>query len=155
MNRKRSNGSQATSAAERNRPSALTDAIEALVRGYTEEIALYSTVRALTWRQRDTLRDDRNLERFGDLLDEKEDLLRMIGQIESLMKNAKSLVLTRKPPECPSRWKLMNLLDQLTAIIEEIRSIEGVNASILEDALAWRTPGQTASQERPSTSRAV
>jgi hypothetical protein len=136
MNRKRLNGSQATAVAESNLPATLTAAMDALVHGYSEEMELYSTVRALTWRQRDTLRDGWNLARFGDLLDEKEDLLRMIGQIESVMKNAKSLVLAKKPPQCPNRCKLERLLDQLTAMIEEIREVEGANATLLEDALA-------------------
>jgi hypothetical protein len=135
MNRKREDGSQATAVEERA-PSALTDAMDALVHGYSEEMALYATVRTLTLRQRDTLHDGWDLDRFGDLLDEKEDLLQMIGQIESLMKHAKSLVLLRKPPECPSRRKLERMLDQLTAVIEEIRAIEGGNAEMIEDVLA-------------------
>ena len=126
----------ATAAAERSAPASLAAAMDALVRGYREELQLYSTVRALTWRQRDTLREGWNLDRFGDLLDEKEDLLQMIGQIESVMKGAKSLVLARKPSQCPDRWTLERLLDQLTAMIEEIRAVEGANASLLEGALA-------------------
>ena len=136
MNRKRMDGSQATAVAEPSLPANLTAAMDALVHGYSEEMELYSTVRALTWRQRETLCDGWNLDQFGDLLDEKEDLLQMIGQIESVMKSAKSLVLTRKPPQGPSRWKLERLLDQLTAMIEEIREVEGANATLLEDALA-------------------
>jgi hypothetical protein len=114
--------------------------MEALVHGYSEEMQLYSAVRALTLRQRETLCDGWSLDLFGDLLDEKEDLLRMIGQIESLMKNAKSLIMAKKPPEGPNRWKLARLLDRLAAIIEEIRTLEGINASILEDVLATAAP---------------
>jgi len=126
MNGKRSDSS----------PANLTAAMDALVHGYREEVELYSTVRAITWRQRDTLREEWNLDRFCDLHDEKEDLLRMIGQIETVMQGAKSLVLSRKPPQSPSRWKLERLLDRLTAMIEEIRALEGANASLLEGALA-------------------
>jgi hypothetical protein len=126
MNRKRSDSS----------PENLTTAMDALVHGYSEEVELYSTLRALTWSQRDILCDGWNLDRFGDLLDEKEDLLQMIDQIETLMQDAKSLVLSRKPVHCPGRWKLERLLDRLTAMIEEIRAVEGANASLLEGALA-------------------
>ena len=135
MNRKRENGAQATAVAKSNLPSAVANAMDALILGYSEEMEIYSTVRALTWQQRDTLRDGWNLDQFGDLLDEKEDLLEMIGQIESVMKSAKSLVLAKKPPQSPNRWKLERLLDQLTGLIEEIRAVEGANASMLEDVL--------------------
>jgi len=136
MNSKRLNRSDATATAERNPPASLTAAMDALVHGYSAELEIYSTVRALTWRQRDTLCEGWDLDRFGDLLDEKEDLLRMIEQVESVMKGAKSLVLGRKQPECPNRWQLERLLDQLAAMIEEIRALEGANASLLESALA-------------------
>jgi hypothetical protein len=136
MNAKRSDRSGATAAAQGNGPASLLAAVDALVHGYSTELELYSTVRALTWRQRDMLCDGWNLDRFGDLLDEKEDLLRMIGQIESAMKGAKSLVLSRKLLQCPNRWKLERLLDQLAEMIEEIRAVEGANASLLEGALA-------------------
>ena len=136
MNRKRPDSSRATATAERNPPANLAAAMDALVHGYSEELELYTTVRALTWRQRRTLDDGWNLARFCDLLDEKEDLLRMIGQIESVMKSAKTLALSRKLAQCPDRWKLERLLDRLTALIEEIREVEGANASLLENALA-------------------
>jgi len=126
MNRKRTDAS----------PANLTAAMDALVHGYREELEIYSTVRALTWSQRRTLDQDWNLDRFCDLLDEKQDLLQMIGQIESVMKSAKSLVLTRDLAQCPDRWKLERLLDQLTILIEEIREVEGANATLLEDAMA-------------------
>ena len=132
MNRKRSSATTA----QRNPPENLTAAMDALVHGYSEEMELYSTLRALTWSQRDILCDGWNLDRFGDLLDEKEDLLQMIDQIEAVMQEAKSLVLSRKPPQSPSRWKLERLLDRLAAMIEEIRAVEGANASLLQGALA-------------------
>jgi hypothetical protein len=114
----------------------LETAINALVHGYREETELYTRVRKLTWSQRYTLREGWNLDRFRDLLDEKEDLLRMIGQIESQMKAAKAFVLSRAPAQCPDRWKLEALLDQLTATIEEIRTVESANATLLEGAFA-------------------
>ena len=132
MNRKRTSVAQASKRA----PAALTAALDTLVHGYREESELYTRVRRLTWRQRDTLRDGWDLDQFSDLLEEKEDLLQMIGQIESVMKGAKTLVLGRKQPECPNRWQLERLLDQLAAMIEEIRALEGANASLLESALA-------------------
>ena len=141
MNRKQSGVAQAsqrvaTISTARRAPVDLTSAMDTLVHGYREESELYTRVRKLTWRQRDTLREGRNLDRFCDLLDEKEDLLRMIEQVESVMKGAKSLVLGRKQPECPNRWQLERLLDQLAEMIEEIRALEGANASLLESALA-------------------
>ncbi len=126
----------ATAIAERNLPASLTAAMDALVHGYSAELEIYSTVRQLTRRQGDILCDGGDLDQFGDLLDEKEDLLRMIEQVESAMKGAKTLVLGRKQPECPNRWQLERLLDKLAAMIEEIRAIEGANASLLESALA-------------------
>jgi hypothetical protein len=131
MNRKRTSVAQASKRA----PAALTAALDTLVHGYREESELYTRVRRLTWRQRDTLRDGWDLDQFSDLLEEKEDLLQMIGQIESVMKGAKSLVLSGKPSQCPSRWTLETLLDQLTAMIEEIRAVESANASLIEGAL--------------------
>ncbi|MGD1000950.1 MAG: flagellar export chaperone FlgN [Candidatus Brocadiia bacterium] len=138
MNRKTSGASHATATAECNPPANLTAAMDALVHGYRAELEIYSTVRALTRRQRDTLCDGWgwDLDRFGDLLDEKEDLLRMIEQVESVMKGAKTLVLGRKLSPCPNRWQLERLLDRLAAMIEEIRALEGANASLLETALA-------------------
>lgn len=139
MNRKRSGVAQPPPAVTRTvsrAPSDLTAALDTLVHGYRAESELYLRVRKLTWRQRETLRDGWNLDRFSDLLEEKEDLLRMIGQIESVMKGAKTVVLSRKPSQCPNRWALERLLDQLTAVIEEIRIVESANATLLEGALA-------------------
>jgi hypothetical protein len=136
MNRKRLNVAPAAPRASTagRASSDLTAAMDTLVHGYRAESELYTRVRRLTWRQRDTLRENWDLDRFSDLLEEKEDLLRMIGQIETVMKSAKTLVLSRKPSQCPSRWKLEALLDQLTAMIEEIRIVESANASLLESA---------------------
>jgi hypothetical protein len=136
MDPERSDSACATAAAQGDGPASLLAAVDALVYGYSTELELYSAVRALAWRQRDTLCGGWNLDRFGDLLDEKEDLLRMIGQVESVMKGAKSLVLSRELLQCPNRWKLDRLLEQLAAMIEEIRAVESANASLLEGALA-------------------
>ena len=135
MNRKQSSVAQASPRARAGRsPAEITAALDTLVHGYRAESELYTCLRKLTWRQHDTLREGWDLERFGDLLEEKEDLLQMIGQIESVMKSAKSLVLSGKPSQCPDRWKLEKVLDQLTAMIEEIRIVEGANDSLLEAA---------------------
>ena len=111
-------------------------AMNTLLSGYREEAELYLCVRRLTWRQRDLLRTGLDLNLFRDLLEEKEDLLRMIVQIESEMKSAKSLVLSCPPSECPDRRKLERLLDRLTDTIEEIRIVEGGNACRLEASAA-------------------
>jgi hypothetical protein len=141
MNRKRTSVAQtprrvSTVSTVGRAPAELTTALDTLVHGYRAESELYLRVRKLTWRQRETLRDGWNLDRFSDLLEEKEDLLRMIGQIESVMKGAKTVVLSRKPSQCPNRWALERLLDQLTAVIEEIRVVETANATLLERELA-------------------
>jgi len=138
MNRKRTSVAQASKRAPMaDRPPAdLTAALDTLVDGYRTESELYTRVRKLTWRQRDTLREGWDLDRFSDLLEEKEDLLRMIGQIESVMKSAKTLILSQEPSQVPNRWKLETLLDRLTALIEEIRIVENANATLLDGALA-------------------
>ena len=110
----------------------VASAMNTLVNGYRKETELYLHMLRLTWRQRDLLGSESNLHRFRDLLEEKEDLLRKIGRIESEMKNAKSLVLSLPPSQCPNRWKLEELLDRLTDTIEEIRIVEGDNACLLE-----------------------
>jgi hypothetical protein len=106
--------------------------MNALLSGYQEEAELYLRVRRLTWRQREMLRNGMDLSMFSDLLEEKEDLLRVIAEIESEMKSAKSLVLSQPPAKCPNRRKLELLLERLAETIEEIRIVEGNNACLLE-----------------------
>ena len=107
-------------------------AVETLLRGYEEEASLYSVVRNLTLNQRETLHSVWDLQRFADLLDEKEDLLQIIGQIDEELAPAKTVVMAQGPERCPHRNRLTRLLDKLTEMIEEIRLIEGSNASILK-----------------------
>jgi hypothetical protein len=107
-------------------------AMNALLKGYQEEAQLYLRMLRLTWQQRDILRSALDVHRFRDLLEEKEDLLRLIAQIEFEMKDARSFVLSQPPSGCPNRWKLEMLLDRLTEMIEEIRVVEGNNACLLQ-----------------------
>jgi hypothetical protein len=107
-------------------------AMNAVLSGYREEANIYLYLLQLTWRQRDILRNGLDLSLFRDLLEEKEDLLRMIAQINSEMKNAKSLVLSYPPSQWPNRRELDTLLDRLTDMVEEVRIAEGNNACLLE-----------------------
>ena len=110
-------------------------AINALVHGYKEEAELYTHVRRLTWKQHDTLHEGW-VDQFNDLREEKEDLLRMVDQIESGMRAARAIVLFKKPLECLNRLKLDTLLDHVIEIIEEICIVESDNASLLYAGLA-------------------
>ena len=107
-------------------------AVHVLLRGYGEEANLYSAMRELSLRQLETLRDRRDLARFSDLLDEKEDILRLIGQIDSEMVGAKTFVMTLDPEACPNRDRLRRLLDRVTGIIEDLRAIESENVRHFE-----------------------
>jgi len=118
-----------------DRPGDVADAMGELVRGYEEETQLYTRVRNLTWKQRMTLLDGQDLYQFGDLLDEKQDILRLIAEMETRLRGAKSIVLSRKPSQCPNRSKLEALLDGLAATIEQIRALESANASLLNAAI--------------------
>lgn len=107
-------------------------AVNALLRGYQEEAGLYTVVRNLTLSQHRTLRTNRDLMRFSDLLDEKEDLLQLIDQIEEVLAPAKSAVLGSEPSDRDHRRRLAGTLDQVTDLIEEIRILESRNAGMLE-----------------------
>jgi hypothetical protein len=111
--------------------TAVAAAMNALMKGYREEVHLYMDVCRLTWKQRDTFREGWDQAQFHDLQDEKENLLRMLGQFESEMRAAKVIVLSKEPLECPDRWQLKMLLDRLTETIEEIGIVESANASFL------------------------
>lgn len=115
-------------------------ATETLVRGYQEEAELYMHVRRLTWEQRDALRERWDLDQFHDLRDEKEDLLKMIEEVESGMRAAQALVLSQGPAACLNRSQLNGLLDQLVEIIEEIWIVESDNASLLNAILLRGVP---------------
>ena len=123
-----------------DRPADVATALDDLVRGYEEEMQLYRKVRNLAWGQRMALRNGRDLNRFGDLLDEKQDLLRMIAEIESHLRAAKSLVVSRELPQCPNRRKLETLLDELAATIEDTCVIESANAALLNAVPARPAP---------------
>jgi len=115
-------------------PEGAASVMNALLRGYREEALIYLRVLELTWRQRDILRSGLDLSLFRDLLEEKEDLLRMVAQINSEMKSARSLVLSYPPSQQPDRRELEMLLDRLSNTIEEVRIAEGNNACLLEGA---------------------
>ena len=110
----------------------MDSAVDFLLRGYEEELNLYSVVFDLTVRQNQVLRDSQDLVRFCDLLDEKEDLLRIIGQIDVEMKQAKTFLLLQQPEVCPRRWRLTFLLDRVTRLIERIRARERMNIELLQ-----------------------
>lgn len=107
-------------------------AVDILLRGYEEEINLYSALRELSLKQRESLRADADLARLCDLLDEKEDLVALIGEIDSEMSRAKSVVLSLRPHTCPHHDRLAGLLDHVAGLIADIRAIEQENMSFLD-----------------------
>ena len=111
-------------------------AVDMLLHGYREELNLYSAVRDLSLAQYGILNNGADLLRFGDLLDEKEDVLRLIGQIDSEMAGAKALVAALPPSTCPRRRQLAALLDRVTDAIEETRAIERDNVSLLDRVMS-------------------
>jgi hypothetical protein len=113
---------------------ATTDVAGALVnltRAYQEEAGMYLAMRDITVRQYQAL-CDADLLRFGDLFDEKEDLLAIIGQIDAETEGAKGILLSGPTDETPERLKLASLLDRITQVIEEIRLLESHNAALLD-----------------------
>ena len=112
-------------------PGNVESAVNALVRGYQEETNLYLAMRRLTLSQKEMLANGEDLAWIWDILDAKEDLLKMIEEIEGTMAQAKAVVLSQAPETCPDRWKLTTLLDRLTEIIEELRILENGNAALL------------------------
>jgi len=117
-------------------PEGAASVMNALLRGYREEALIYLRVLELTWRQRDILRGGMDLSLFRDLLEEKEDLLRMVAQINSEMRSARSLVLSYPPSQRPNCRELEQLLDRLSSTVEEVRIAESNNARLLEAARA-------------------
>ena len=117
--------------AKRNRQR-IKAAMDLLIRGYEEEVNLYSAVRDLALRQKRMLGESSDLVRFCRLLADKEDLLRIIGRIEEEMAPARSLVTSLGPERYPDRWKLTVLLDQVWDLIEDIRALERQSISLLE-----------------------
>ena len=109
-------------------------ALDMLVRGYEEELNLYSDVRDLTARQQTELCERHDAQSFRDMLAEKESLLRFIGRIEEQLAPAKVIAMTRRMNGHPSRVKLTALLDAVTDVIEETREMERENVQMLEGA---------------------
>ena len=88
MNRKQPDAAhdlRLTSADTREPRANAASVMNALLNGYREEAEIYLHVLQLTWRQRDVLRNGFDLSLFRDLLEEKENLLRMVAQINSEM----------------------------------------------------------------------
>lgn len=107
-------------------------AVNLLMEGYEEEIHLYSVIRDITFRQKTLLAQKEGLGSFCKLLHEKEEVLNVIGRLESEMTRAKKLVMRENPDHCPHRWRLAALLDSLQDMIEDIRDAERDNATLLE-----------------------
>jgi len=107
-------------------------AVHMLMRGYEEEMRLYSLVHDLTIQQKALFARRDYDGAASSLLEQKERLLSMIGKLESEMSPAKSLVMAQQPDHCPHRWQLAALLDSLQDMIEEIRDAERENVSLLE-----------------------
>ena len=107
------------------------DAVDLLMRGYEEEMNLYATVRELTLRQKEMLRARAGMNPLCALANEKDQVLSLIDRLEKEMAEAKSVVMSRPPRECPNRWRLAALLDSVQDMIEDIREDERGNAEML------------------------
>ena len=107
-------------------------AMNMLMMGFKEELNLYSVVRELTLSQKKILRNGRDLMRFNDMLDEKEDVLRLIDQIDEELSKAKTVVTSQHAPATCRRKELARVLDQVTETIEDIRSMERENVELLD-----------------------
>ena len=106
-------------------------AVEELTRGYEEQARLYARMLELSLEQRETLRKRGAIGHFMDLLEEKEDILRLTGQIDDHMADAKEAMMSVQPEDCPCRERLGALLDCVVMLIEDVRSIETSNALFL------------------------
>ena len=111
-------------------------AVDMLLHGYREELNLYSAMRDVTLAQQKILNNGADLLRFTDLLDEKGDILQLIGQIDSEMAGAKALVTSLPQATCPRRRQLAALLDRVTDTIEQTRAIEQDNVSLLDHVMS-------------------
>ena len=110
----------------------IDNAVMTLLKGYETEVDLYSEIRDLSASQREKLMSQQDLASFCELYNEKEGLLDVLGQIDTELTDAKTVVLTSDPETCPCRERLNNLLGSVTNIIEEICDIERENAAYLE-----------------------
>jgi len=107
-------------------------AVEELTSGYEEEARLYATIFQLSLEQRQALRKRGNLRRFADLLEEKEDILRLIGQIDDRMADTREALMSMDLRSCPARERLGALLDCVAMLIEDVRAVEEANAAFLD-----------------------
>jgi len=100
------------------------DAVRMLLCGYREEVNLYEEIRRVCLEQREALAVRQDLAQVCDLLDEKDDILRLIGEIDVQMSDAKTVVLNLCSEDWPEREKLGEVLDRVTGVIEDVRRIE-------------------------------
>ena len=107
-------------------------AMTMLLTGYKEELNLYSVVRELTLSQQRILHNGRDLMRFNDMLDEKEDVLRLIDQIDEELSKAKTVVTSQRPTSTCRKKELAHVLDQVTETLEDIRAMERENVELLD-----------------------
>ncbi len=122
--------------------SRMDSAVSDLLQGYAEELRLYERIRTLTLWQGEALRARGDVARFSDLMDEKEDLLRLIGQIEFRLAPARQTVTEHAGKGFPRSIALAAVLDRLTALLGEIRAMESAHA-ILLDALGAQDSAPT------------
>jgi len=113
-------------------------AVEELTSGYEEEARLYATMFELSLEQRETLRKGGDIRRFMDLLEEKEDILRLIGQIDDRMADAREDLMSGNPEDGPARERLGGLLDCVAMLIEDVRFVETSNALFLDGSCGLR-----------------
>src|SRR3990172_3100232 len=97
---RRAMSSQNRRRTEMNGDKAVEATTDVLVHAYEEQMNLYSAVRDMALRQR-ALLGQSDLKRFGELLDEEQDILRIIGQIESELADVKAHLLMCRPEVCP------------------------------------------------------
>jgi len=109
----------------------IEEALGMLLMGYKEELNLYSVVRRLTLGQRKILNNGRDMLRFNDMHDEKQDVLRLIDQIDKELSKAKKVVTSKHSPHAGPERKLAHVLDRVTETIEGIRSVERENIELL------------------------
>jgi hypothetical protein len=107
-------------------------AVNTLVHAYEEEINLYRAIRSIASRQKAILANNGSVQEFTDLLDEKDDLLKLIGQIEHSMRPLCAAVLSIQAAACPDRARLAGILDKLMLVIEEAGCVEMENVSMLD-----------------------
>ncbi len=121
-------------------------AMDMLLEGYREETRLYRLLLEVAREQRTTLLAHGTVARFSDLLDAKEDLVEMIGQIEQHLEYAKRVVLSHGPATQDGCAALAAILDHVTQVIAEVQDIEEGNAAMLERLTGVAAPGRELAQ---------